>query len=248
MFFVLSKALVWLLKPIIWIAFLLILGVLSRKRGPLYLALLLLALFSNPGLYQRCMRAWELPYQQLPDQATYTYGVLLGGYLDQGRSGPQDGLSVGSSGNRLIHTLPLLHKQRLDTLILSGGSGAVFGPQPREAVLASDFLRQQNIHTPIILERKSRNTAENAAYTARLLPSDPDTLLLITSAFHMRRAAACFRKQGLSIRQYPVDSFSTTTTNDLWQWYLPAAQIISDWEKLIKEWVGYVVYKINGYA
>ena len=47
----------------------------------------------------------------------------------------------------------------------------------------------------IIIENKSRNTHENAFYTAQLFEKNgfsKSNNLLITSSMHMRRAQACF--------------------------------------------------------
>ena len=50
----------------------------------------------------------------------------------------------------------------------------------------------------ILIENDSRNTYENAVNSAKMLnTSYPNgRLLLVTSAFHMRRSLACFRKTG----------------------------------------------------
>ena len=55
-------------------------------------------------------------------------------------------------------------------------------------------------------EDQSRNTAENAVLTKRVVkPSDGGQWIVITSAFHMPRAIGTFRKAGWQAIPYPVD-------------------------------------------
>ena len=48
------------------------------------------------------------------------------------------------------------------------------------------------------------NTAEEAAAIRQLLPTGA-RVLLVTSAFHMRRAQRLFERQGLKVLPFPVD-------------------------------------------
>ncbi len=58
----------------------------------------------------------------------------------------------------------------------------------------------------VMLENKSRNTAENAAFTKALVKPKPgERWLLVTSAQHMPRAVGCFRRVGFPVEAYPVD-------------------------------------------
>jgi DUF218 domain len=68
----------------------------------------------------------------------------------------------------------------------------------------------------IIVERKSRNTTENAAFTKQLvMPKPGERWLLVTSAMHMPRAVGVFRKAGFAVDAYPV-GYQTASTKDLW--------------------------------
>ena len=49
------------------------------------------------------------------------------------------------------------------------------------------------------------NTAHEAEAIRRLLPQDQPRVLLVTSAFHMRRAEVLFERQGRTVLPYPVD-------------------------------------------
>ena len=56
------------------------------------------------------------------------------------------------------------------------------------------------------MERRSRNTQENAEFSKALVkPKQGERWLLVTSAFHMPRSVGLFRKAGFAVEPYPVD-------------------------------------------
>ncbi|MGB0918798.1 MAG: YdcF family protein, partial [Flavobacteriales bacterium] len=72
--------------------------------------------------------------------------------------------------------------------------------------------------------------------------------LLITSSAHIRRAQACFEKQGVSVQVYPA---MKGVGNRRWQLdYLlvPSLDNFSKWRGLIHEWIGFLSYKVRGYV
>ena len=57
----------------------------------------------------------------------------------------------------------------------------------------------------ITLEDKSRNTDENARFTAAIVhPKPSQRWIIVTSAFHMPRAMGVFEKAGFHPIAYPV--------------------------------------------
>ena len=68
----------------------------------------------------------------------------------------------------------------------------------------------------IMIEGRSRNTAENAAFSQSLIqPDKASRWILITSAFHMPRAVGAFRAAGFSVEAYPVEYLSTLSASAL---------------------------------
>lgn len=86
-------------------------------------------------------------------------------------------------------------------VVLSGGTSN--GGQPI-AEQMRDFLVCQGVPaSAILLEDKSRDTHENAVYTARLLSNVPGRKVLLTSDYHMFRAYRAFKKAGLNVEPRP---------------------------------------------
>ena len=78
---------------------------------------------------------------------------------------------------------------------------------PKRRDLLKTFALQLGLRDDqVLVEADSRNTYENALYTAQMLRTQQwRHVVLITSASHMRRALAAFHKQGIFPHTYPVD-------------------------------------------
>lgn len=89
---------------------------------------------------------------------------------------------------------------RYSQIVLSGGP-----PGDSSAALAlRQFLLVQGVPEEVIrLEGASRNTRENALFTAELLRNTPGRKLLLTSDYHMYRAARAFERAGLEVATLP---------------------------------------------
>lgn len=255
MFFILSKLLVFILKPLTLLVLLAIYALWTKNRGhqrrALISLLVVLFLMTNPWLVSQCASAWEIGRVRPQDiRQPYEVGILLGGYVDFEANAPDSVLAV-SRGNRLLTALALYKTGKVRHLLLSGGSGRMLGRVSPEADVAAAYLRQVGVpDSAILVENNSRNTYENARYSKAvldsLLPNAP--CLLITSAWHLRRAKACFVKAGIDCQPFGTDYFSEKTNGNVFRWLEPDWEAIMKWECLLKEWVGWWAYRVRGYV
>ena len=134
-------------------------------------------------------------------------------------------------------------------VIFSGGSGEFFpnGSQEPEAELARRFFDGFKIAPPRLrLEDRSRNTLENAVFTAELVkPQHDQRWVLVTSAFHMPRARALFEAQGFHIIPRPGD-FRTFGPQDRWQIFGKPSDGLRRLDVAAKEWVGLWISWLRG--
>jgi uncharacterized SAM-binding protein YcdF (DUF218 family) len=75
----------------------------------------------------------------------------------------------------------------------------------------------------------------------------PGDCLLITSAFHMRRSLACYRKANLDIEPFSTDFYAHPRFFYLDGLLIPTIDAVLLWHKLFKEWLGIIAYKVAGY-
>jgi uncharacterized SAM-binding protein YcdF (DUF218 family) len=178
------------------LAALLLLRRLPRlARALLAAALILLLALAMPLVANPLERAAEayplLDPTQLPDAPLI---VVLGGGTRRDSADPAGPTPTAATLERLAYAARLARLSGRP-LLLSGGSPSGAEPEAlgMQRALLADFGLEARW-----LETRSRTTAENADETARLLaPLGIRRLLLVTSAAHMRRAVAEFRRAGL---------------------------------------------------
>lgn len=255
MFFILSKVLDFLVSPMVWVVALLAQAVVRRAtrwgRRWLGLALALVLVLTNGALVNEALLAWEVPPVGLAEVGYHDAGVLLTG-ITTGRKSPHDRVYVEQGADRLLHTLWLYRAGRIRTIIISGGSGAVLRRQARtEAEDLALLLQLAGVpRQALLLETRSRNTRENALNTKALLAQHPEikSLVLVTSAFHERRALGCFRRVGLNPVVFPASYYSYDRQLTPTYWLVPSDEAPRLWSILLHEMVGYAVYRALGYA
>lgn len=250
MFFVLSKTLNILINPVVWILMLLILALISRNRKGRYLIASIAALlfFSNPIISSISMNWLEIA--ENPVQKKYEVGVVLGG-MTNGNVKTEGQVSLSEGVDRLTEAIRLYHLGYIDKLIISGGSGSLVNRESNTSSLIGELAVTLGVQKKdLFLELDSRNTFENAKFTKSVLDEQmhEGEVLLITSAFHMKRSLGCFKKQQIEAVAYPVDYRSSD--GDIWlnyEFWIPSAGAIETWNIIIKELVGMVAYKLVGY-
>ncbi len=255
MFFFFSKALFSLTQPLFWLLALLLWAYRTRsqerRKTLLKIAFWSILLASNPLILNTVCRAWESAPTSIDSiKDTFDVCVVLGGFSNMAVLKNDSRLQLGVAANRLTDALYLYKKGKVKKILISGGSDELVGEQRSEAVQAKDFILAMGVRdADLILEDRSRNTHENALFTRQKLRSVSPfpSILLITSAFHMKRAVACFKKE-----EIPVYTFPAHFMGAYFQWtprmiIKPDDDFLWKWQFLIKEWIGCVVYKIRGY-
>ena len=210
----------------------------------------LLALASSGIGASALIEPLEKPYPlinaaQLPNADAI---VVLGGYLRHGSSEQRAELS--HIADRLWFGVELYRSGKAPIVLLAGGNVPfVSGAAEPESIAAARVIEAMDVPASAVrTEYKSRNTRENAVLTADLLlPKGLKRVLLVTSALHMRRAAALFQRAGLEVIPAPCDHMTGWEQPDLLFRLLPEAGNLQNTQTGLHEWIGIVVYKIRGW-
>ena len=152
---------------------------------------------------------------------------------------------VNQRADRMIYTAALYKAGKAPLVVLTGGSE----PENRsEAQLMKDVLAVMGVPArAMLLEDKSRNTNDNALYSAVLMNNRGiKRILLVTSAFHMRRAVPLFERQGFEVIPAPTDYQRLVGVQVLPGW-LPTAENLSRTTTALREHAGYWVYRWRGW-
>jgi len=174
--------------------------------------------------------------------------VVLGGAIEPDRSAAHGAAVFGPSVDRIIAAADLAHRYPKARIIFSGGNSSLDpSDEAREADFALPVLESFGIaNDRLIMERRSRNTEENAEFSKVLAhPKPGERWLLVTSAYHMARAVGVFRKIGFPVEPYPVD-WRLGGSDDLLRLSVVFIGGLARIDTAAREWMGLVAYWISG--
>ena len=254
MFFYASKLVWFLTAPSTFLTLAAVLGAVLLftrffRAGRVLVALAALGfvLFGSSPLPRLMIRTLEDRFPPPADLNQPVDGIIvLGGALDYRRSQTR----LTDSGVRMTTALALARRYPQARVVFTGGSDAILLRAPvTEAEMAQGLFRDAALYdSRVTYEGQSRNTRENALFTADLVKPQPgERWLLVTSAFHMPRAVGTFRAVGWPVVAYPVDFRSDDTVDDLRPFRMVSEGLrITD--LTVREWIGLVAYRLSGYT
>lgn len=207
--------------------------------------ILLLLGFSSPAVGGALLAALEDDYPLIAPAACREADaiVVLGG-VTAPPVPPRDTIDVGAGFDRLLHGLRLLRLGKAPILVLSGGAAAErTGMQISEAARLYQLALEYGVEPrSLLLEERSNNTYENARFTSELLMNKGlSTILLVTSAAHMPRAAAAFKRQGLNTVAAPTDLRVVEEPN-LVHGFMPGLNGLEYSTIALREYCGLAIY------
>ena len=210
------------------LAFMILTARLFRKKQAGRWAMLIITavfyLLSTEPVSDSLIRPLEMAYEQPSLEALDgDVIIVLGG---GSRAGVPDVDGVGQVGsaaaNRFLTALRLEKAKHLP-ILLSGGT--VLEGEANESQIEKRMLLSLGVPEPrIFMDDKSRNTAENAAFSKEICRQQGwKKPIVVTSAFHMPRAARFFSREGMDFIPYPSDYRSNM--NPIWSPYTRRAAI-----------------------
>jgi uncharacterized SAM-binding protein YcdF (DUF218 family) len=262
-FFGLYKFIKYALYPLTWIVLLQVMTtcLLLYPASPARLrwarisactSLLVLLLISNPLLSAHLIGSLEASYPVPPAPGTQHYEaiVVLGaGVLDRGTLRPTVELT-SISRERTTCGVNLYQQGYAPKLVLTGGDASIFGSGPIEAVEMKRWAQRLGVPSvDIVIEEAARTTYENATGTKRLLGNV--SIVLVSSASHLPRAAALFTKQGFQVMPAPCDYVVRNRPGDLLHnldlfYLLPSDLAIQHTREAVSESIGMLLYRLTG--
>ncbi|PPQ38038.1 Uncharacterized SAM-binding protein YcdF, DUF218 family [Rhodoblastus acidophilus] len=253
MFFIASKIFWFLASPLHLSLFVAAFGLwlLARGRGGAGLVasgLGLLAVMTFLPLGAALLRPLEASFPALRLEEAAPDGIIvLGGGVDERITQARGQIQLNEAAERMTAGAALARAFPKAKLVFSGGSGALLRSGAPEADVARQLWRELGVPDErMMFEDRSRNTFENAVFTQELAhPGAGERWLLVTSAWHMPRAMAAFRAQGMDPVAFPVD-FRTYGTADDWRPPGDGALALRNAETAVREWIGLIAYWLAG--
>lgn len=262
MFLFLSKLLPLFIYPL-GLASLMLLGALITvwKRPQLSafciaLALVLILVPGNSWIAGRMVQSLEwqnLPLKELP---TADAIVVLGG-ATRPQKYPRPWVDLMEEGDRIIHGARLFQQKKAPLLILSGGRIDWQNNNVSESADLATVAKAFGVPDSAILQDPtSLNTYQNAVNVKQILQQRGiNRVLLVTSAMHMPRSIAIFKKQGIDAIPAPTDFLiseeelrsSQDTLPEKILNLFPDAVALHHFARSTKEYIGMGVYRLRGW-
>jgi len=222
-------------------------GVVMRRRFPAggrlltvgaVLALFVVSTVAGARLFVTPLERLTAPLRSVHNSGAQAIVVLAAGRLRQAPEYDGNDIPDYIALARLRYAARLQRATGLPVLV-TGSNGAPEEQSWSKAEAMAAALRE-DFGVPVKwVETRSRNTAENAAFSAAMLrPEKVHTVLLVTDAMHMPRSRTAFQRAGLDVVAAPTMFFSDAP--------LGAGSWLPSAEGLRESW--YAVYELIGIA
>jgi len=165
--------------------------------------------------------------------------VLLGGAI-RGEVSKDTLADMSGVGDRLIFAVAAYKAGRAPAIVVTGGAKKGVVPEAR---LMRDILVTLGVpQEVIVMEARNRVTFDNTRFTRHTLAAmEAKTVLLVTSAFHMRRSLLVFDALGIEVIPAPTDFQVLKGEYSLWH-FLPDVKALQRTTWAMHEFAGYLYY------
>jgi uncharacterized SAM-binding protein YcdF (DUF218 family) len=240
MAFFLRKAVEALMMPIGFSALVIAAGLFFRRRWISVAGLILLIVLSTGLGGEALLLPLERAYEPrtIAECPNADAIVVLSGNIVRGIAKP--GVQWGVSANRYFTGVQLALAGKAKLLVFTG---APTGPRLTEGgILRQVAIGQGMAPDRVVVTGPVLTTAEEA-HEVSVMPG-VHTIVLVTSAFHMSRAAMIFRAAGLQVIPFPTDLHYFMAQPPFLFLLLPSSEGINESEAAIHEYYGLAVYRI----
>jgi len=200
-------------------------------------------LLSTPVVSTTLARALEaypaLDQATLPNNTKLAIVVAGAGHYD---NAAEYGVSTPTEDGFIrLHCAANLHNRTGLPVLLTGGPTNK-AQEVHSEVLAESLSSQFGI-TARWLEKKSSTTWQNAAFSAEILNLEGiDNVVLVTQAYHMRRAVMLYQLAGFTVSPAPTQ-LSPAFPWQMWKYWLPSARALRRSNLVFHETLGLVWYQ-----
>ncbi len=218
-----------------------------QKTGKIVVSLgvFLLAALSFGAVSNSLLRPLEYKYPSLlslNDIPEVKWIVVLGGGHISDPRLTRTGQLTPPSLIRLAEGIRLYNSLPECKMILSGGK--VFDPVSNAKVLADVALAMGVNERDIVLEQDSKDTKDEAIFIKDIVGNE--NFILVTSASHMPRSMALFRKQGMEPIPAPTDHFVKESQGEGFMIPFPSSYELVKARKAFHEYLGMIWAKVRG--
>ena len=218
-----------------------------RRTGKIFvlIGVLLLGMLSYDGVSDRLLRPLEYQYPpllSLENIQNVKWIVVLGGGHSSDPKLPITSQISQNSLVRLVEGIRIHNRLPKSKVILSGGS--VFEKISNAQVLAEVAIAIGVKKQDLILEDVSKDTEDEARFIQQIVGQEQ--FILVTSASHMPRSIALFKRLGMHPIPAPTDHLVKECQKISPGMFYPSANGLCKAERAFYEYLGLAWAKLRG--
>ena len=242
----LHKLLPLFVMPIVVFVGLILICNYKGYKKLIYLFSILFYIISTPIFSDFIMKIveGEYKYQKLENLDKVDAIVILGGMLKIYEF--ENNYTVEwQDPDRFFKGIELYNSFKSDKIVFTGGKSPFNMTAVSEgSVLKNYALKYGVLEEDIIVTKEVLNTYDESLAVSEVL-GENKTVILVTSAFHMKRAKLLFEKQGVKIIPYKVDFKSSINSRLYFKDYIPNSLALKKTEIALRELLGRLYYSFR---
>ena len=242
----LHKLLPLFIMPIVVFLGLILICNYKGYKKLIYLFSILFYIISTPIFSNFIMKIveGEYKYQKLENLDKVDAIVILGGMLKIYEF--ENNYTVEwQDPDRFFKGIELYNSFKSDKIVFTGGKSPFNMITVSEgSVLKNYALKYGVLEEDIIVTKDVLNTYDESLAVSEVL-GENKTVILVTSAFHMKRAKLLFEQQGVKIIPYKVDYKSSINSRLYFIDFIPNSLALKKTEIALRELLGRLYYSFR---
>lgn len=244
----LHKILPLIFSPLILIIILIISGLILNSKKISILGLIFLVICSMPIISKKLIAYLESDYQlgKPSDVEPANAIVVLSGLLRTINSKKGLNYEFNEASDRIFAGIDLFKEKKSSKLILTRGKLPWMIGIPEGEYLLDVAIKYGVPKKNIILSKNVQNTEQEARAIKDILSIKDPKVILVTSAFHMKRAQSVFEIAGITVIPFAVDfrNEASKKTFNIMK-LIPSAYSFNETNIFFREMLGRVYYNLK---
>jgi len=241
----LHKILPLFLMPIMIYLIIIILGTKKGYKNIIYVSSFLFYIVSTPIFSNLIMRKveGEYYYRSINEIKQADAIVILSGMMRINEF-EDDYIVEWGDIDRFFKGIRLYDLNKSNLLVFTGGNNPYNKTKISEGKVLEKFAIKFGVKKEdIVITKDVLNTSDEARAVHDLIGQNK-TIILVTSAFHMKRAKSLFERQGINVIPYKVDYKTPPSLDFNFIDFLPSSEGLRITEIAFREIIGRLYYSI----
>ncbi len=225
---------------------LIVLSIIKNIKWLTYTMVCTLVFFSTQFISNKLMHLLEQPeIRKTPDEVSNADAVVvLGGMLGHTKTNSGNTFEWNDP-DRFFGGIELIKSKRAKYLVFMGTKLPWTNAKLNDGQILKKYSINFGIHKDsILITDEVESTEAEAKAVNKLFKNKRIKILLVTSAFHMKRAKIIFEKAGFLVETYPVD-FRTNDDKTSILAFMPTIGSLAQSEFALRELLGIMIYTLK---